>query len=43
MEPAQKKENADSSREVEVIITANNDLIGWHRFQRYDDGITTGK
>lgn len=34
----QKKESADSSRKVEVLLTTVNDeLIRWHRFQRDDD------
>lgn len=36
-----KEESADSSRKMEVIIIANDDLIRWHRFQRDDEGLTS--
>lgn len=39
--PVQQKVSADSFRKVEVITTAKDDLIGWHRFQRDDDGTTS--
>lgn len=37
----QEKESDDSSRKVEVIIIASDDLIRWHGFKTDDDGITS--